>query len=481
MSNISNSRLTNILSAMTRSEWRSFRPFIVSGVAGPIGKTVELYDYLSEAYPDFSGPIMDKKAVFSAIFSHNGYEDKKLRYALTDFYRQASSFLKFKSLEEHRHEGDYLLSTTLVNRNAGKAYQALYQADDNSMFADAEGSAEIFFHKYRKENVHLNYYSNRENRNIINPIGEVLRNLDLFFVTKKLQLLCEIINVRNVMSVHYDFVFQDSILALVEEGGFDTVPIVKIYYRIIMTLTHPEVTTHFEILKELLLAHESEFKKDELRDMYQYLMNYCIKKINQGEIDFVLTLSEIYKTILENKVIYSGTYLSQWDYKNMVVIGIRAGNKEWVKQFIENYKNELAPDQRENAYSYNMAYYSFSNSDYRNALTLLRQVEFTDVYYQLDMRAILLKCYFETDDQVAYLYHVAAYRIFLSRNKQISDYQRTIYRNMIKYTTRLMRASGNIPKIQLLLNEVNEVKQIADLNWLKKKILELLNNQQTLS
>lgn len=471
MSEITQSRLMNVLSAMTRSEWRSFRRFIHSGVAGPVGKTLGLYDYLSEAYPDFTGSMMDKEALFSAIFPDHQYEDKKIRYALTDFYRHASSYLKFKALSQYRQEGDYLLASTLEKRKAGKAYIALYNSEN---YTEAEGSAELFFHRYRKEHVHLNYFSSQVNRNITNPIGEVTRNLDLFFITKKLQLLCEVINVRNVMSVNYDFVFQDEILAKVSEGKFDDIPAIKIYYRIIMTLTHAEDKTHFEVLQQLLFVHGSGFNNDELRDMYQYLMNYCIKKINQGETDFVVTLSGIYKTILDNRVIYTGSYLSQWDFKNMIVIGLRAGEKEWVHNFILNYKTELAPDQRENAYVYNMAYYSFSIGDYRQALAQLQKVEFTDLYYQLDMRAIILKCYYETDDQVAYLYHVAAFRIFLSRNKQVSDYQRTIYRNMIKYTTQLLRAAGNIPKIEKIQKEINEVKQIADISWLNRKTADAL-------
>jgi hypothetical protein len=154
----------------------------------------------------------------------------------------------------------------------------------------------------------------------------------------------------------------------------------------------------------------------------------------------------------------------------MVVIGIRAGEQDWVLNFIEKYKEDLPALEKENAYVYNLAYYNFSRGDYRQTLTLLQQVEFTDLYYQLDMRAILLKCYFEMDDQEAFFYHIAAFRIFLSRNKLVSDYQRTIYRNMIKYATRLVRASGDLPKMQLLQNEINEVKQIADLNWLRKKV-----------
>jgi len=470
MLSIVNSRLTNVLSAFTRLEWRDFKRFITSGLFGPIGKSAELYDYLSADYPDFTGARMNKASLFNALFDNQIYDDKKLRYALTDLFRHACHYLKIKALETHPDEGMHLLTTTLAKRSADKAYLAFYNSDDSGWGSDAVAGAENYFSRYRKEFVHLNYYSPRQKRTDQNIIGVVANNLDIFFIAKKLQLLCEIINIKNVLSVERDFLLQEHILELVANGAFDKVPVIIIYYRVLMTLTRPEEEIHFDALKLLLKEHGNGFSKEELRDMYQYLMNYCIKKINQGNLRYVTILSGIYKTILENKVIYNGIHLSQWDFKNMVVIGIRAGEQDWVIDFIEKFKEDLAPGEKENAYVYNLAYYYFSVNDYRRTLSLLRKVEFTDLYYQLDMRAILLKCYYEMDDLEAYFYHVAAFRIFLSRNKLISEYQRTIYRNMIKYTTRLVRAEGDIPKIQQLSKEINEVKQVADLNWLLKKI-----------
>lgn len=469
MNTITSSRLTSVLSALSRSEWRHFKRFILSGAAGPPGKSLELYDYLSDFHPVFAGPEMSKTAIFNAIFINEIYHDKKLRYALTDLYRYACSFLRFKALEDHNEEGNYLLGTILAQRQADKAYLAHYQTDGNQLNLDADRGAESYFHAYRKEFVHLNHFLPRQKRSDQNPIGTISRNLDVFFVAKKLQLLCEIVNVKNVMSVHHDFLLQEKIIEMVENGVFNDVPVIIIYYRILMTLLNPDDEKHFDTLSQLLKSHENVFKKPELRDMYQYLMNYCIKKINQGVSLYISTLADIYKIILTNKVIYNGQYLSQWDFKNMVVVGIRAGEQEWVKQFIENYHQELFPAERSNARIYNLAYYYFSTGEYRSALSLLQQVEFTDLYYQLDMRAILLKCYFEMDDQETFFYHIAAFRIFLSRNKLVSDYQRTIYRNMIRFSTKLIRANGDKTKATFIQKQIEEVKQIADINWLRNK------------
>ena len=469
MEDIRNSKTISVLSVLSPGEWRQLKSFIGTGLSGPPGMASQLYGYLSEYFPFATNKGLEREQVFKALFGDQVYDDKKLRYALSDLYRHACGFLKLRALDSDTGESRFLLGSLLAQRGADKAYLSVYSADDISTKVAAYENADRFLNQHRLDFVHMNHYLPRQKRTLANPIEEVSKNLDIYFIAKKLQLLCEMINVRNVQAVSYEFLMEDEIIDLVSKGNFEYIPLISVYYRIYRTLTEPENEDHFSGLKSLLVSFGSRFEREELRDMYQYLMNYCIKKINQGRVDYISILFDIYRTVLEKKIIYSGNYLSQWDFKNIVVIGIRAGQLEWVFKFIESIGSDLLPAERNNAYTYNLAYYYFSTGDYHRSLSLLRQVEFTDLYYQLDMRAILLKCYFEMDEQETLFYHVAAFRVFLSRNRLVSEYQRTIYRNLIKFTIRLVRSQGNHRKITQLKNEIESVKQIADLNWLRRK------------
>ena len=142
----------------------------------------------------------------------------------------------------------------------------------------------------------------------------------------------------------------------------------------------------------------------------------------------------------------------------------------WAREFIEEYKSLLRKEERENAYTYNLAHWHFHNGEYSKTLALFQQVEFTDVYYQLDTRSILLKTYFEQDDDEAFFYHASAFRTYIRRNKLVSDYQRAAYRNFIKYAGQLLRANGNLTKISAIKKELEEKKQVADIGWLLQKI-----------
>jgi hypothetical protein len=111
-----------------------------------------------------------------------------------------------------------------------------------------------------------------------------------------------------------------------------------------MTLTSDDDEQHFNKLKQLLKTHHDKYSVKEARDMYTYAQNYCIKKINSGFGKYLHELFQLYKITLENKIVFAGKYLSHWAYKNIVGVGLRLGEFDWVEQFINDYKDQLNPE-----------------------------------------------------------------------------------------------------------------------------------------
>ena len=470
MEGLSKTKLYNILSVMTLGEWRNLRDFIRSGLGGAAGRSLELIDFLIINHIKWRQDIVSKEDIYGHIFPDEGFNDKKLRYAMTDLARQAAAFLSAKSLLVDHYWSDSFLLQELALRKADKAYLSEYDNSNTKLRQLPPSDADRYFILFRDTYTFMNLFLPRQKRSGQNPAGEAAAFLDKFYLARKLQLLCEMVNSRNVMAVNYDYFMQDDIIARLKEGAFKDEPLIRIYFRTLMTLTEPDDVSHFETLNKLLEERTEGISRSELSDMYQYLMNYCIRKINTGNASYVETLFGIYKTLLERRIIYRDDILSQWDFKNIVVIGLRAGDFDWVLDFINSKKTDLPKEEQENAWTYNMAYYHFATGNYKKAIALLQQVEFTDIYYQLDTKAILLKCFYELHDEETLLYHLAAFRIFLTRNKLISDYQKTTYSNLIRFTGLMVKKGNQRKERKKILDELNEVKQVADINWLRRKL-----------
>ena len=122
-----------------------------------------------------------------------------------------------------------------------------------------------------------------------------------------------------------------------------------------------------------------------------------------------------------------------------------------------------------------MAWYHFFRKEYDKTLKTLLKVEFTDVYYHLDAKSLLLKTYYELGEEDALYSLFDAFKIYLRRNKLISEYQSEVYQNLIGYARRLVTARNGSNRVNLddLRKEVLESKRVADLNWLLSKIDEV--------
>jgi len=467
-----NSKLTGILHSFSKKEMTDFGQFIAADFICVNKKVRSLYNILAREYPLFEGQKLEKKALHRAIFGITAYNDKRIRYLITDLTRYAEDFLAHKAFQSDPAHKKVLLSRELAKRDCEKAYFHHYHEIQDPQTAVRD--AAFYFNRYQAELDHLTYEIPRQKRKAQITVASVTSNLDKFYIARKLQLCCEIFNVQNVMQVDHKVLLFDELIAYLKDHPMDDAPVISIYYQILMTLLNSDDESQFEKLQELLLVHESRITAEELRDMYQYVLNYCIKKINLGNLGYQQILFNTYKTILNNRVIFVDGYLSQWDYKNICTISFRLKEFDWAGDFIEKFHLFIRTTERENAFLYNKAYLHFHLGEFNRSLMLLQQVNFTDLYYQIDTRAMILKIYYELDDHEALRYHLQAFKIFLNRNKLVSAYQRTIYSNLVKYTSKLVKNQTRKSKLQLLSGEISRNRSTADLQWLLKKTGELV-------
>lgn len=462
------SKIIELISSFSIKELKDLEQFLQYSKKSSNRDLLKVFLYLKNRGSDSD---FDKKEIHRLCFgAKKQYDDKKVRYLLTDLTKKMEEFLSYQAFLKEHNWRKLFLQPELSQRNCSKAYQALYRELKERTKKEIIQDADFYHQQYIAEYNHLIYQEASAERGSERNIETVMHYLDKFYITQKLKICCEIYNVRNILSTDYTVFLLDEILNYLQNHSYEDSPVIQVYSQILLTLLHSEEEEHFESLSTLLLLHETKFTQKELREMYQYALNYCIKKINQGNTSYQRVLFDLYKRIVHNLVILTDRYLSQWDYKNIVTISMRLKEYDWGRQFINQFKSYIKPIERENAYNYNLANLYFNEGNYSQTLSLLQKVEFTDVYYQLDSRAILLKLYFEQEEQEALLYHATAFKNFIQRNKLISDYQRSIYSNLIKYTVRLMKSNGRMKQVEKIKAEIKENPQIADLGWLNKKL-----------
>jgi hypothetical protein len=248
-----------------------------------------------------------------------------------------------------------------------------------------------------------------------------------------------------------------------------------IYRHVLYTLLEPEDETHFTALKKLLPQHSALFQPDELRNLYTYAMNYCIRNINLGKPQYLRELFDIYRELLQRDLLLDNNQLSPWDYKNILTTALRLGEYEWSHRFLHDYKSRIDRRLRANAFTYNLARYYFAMKQYNKVLPLLQDVKYDDIFYQLDSKSTLLKIFYEQDEYSALQSLKESFMALLRRKRLMSEQNRVNYRNLIHWTLQLSKADVRDKlKLRRMRKEISAASNVADKSWLLEKVDELL-------
>ena len=162
--------------------------------------------------------------------------------------------------------------------------------------------------------------------------------------------------------------------------------------------------------------------------------------------------------------------ISKFIFKNVVTVALKLSKWEWVKNFIENYKQYLHPKERQPVYNYNLAVYYFRMGNYDAAMPLLRKADFADVHADLAARCMLLQIYYETHTFDALSSLLDSFSTFINRQKDIG-YQKDMYLNLIKFVKKILRGDmkDNIFK-QHIITEIEGTIYLAEREWLIEKL-----------
>jgi len=275
---------------------------------------------------------------------------------------------------------------------------------------------------------------------------------------------------------NFDLKLLPEILKLITDKNFSETPAVMLYYQSYNAIEHLQSNNivqseeSFKELKALIKAHWQHFPSSEIRDIYLFAINYCIKRLNAGNRNFIREAFELFRSGLKNETILEESVLSSFTYKNITRLGIALSENKWVVEFLETYKKYLHPRERENTWRYNLAFFYFQEKNYQEAMQILLRVEFKDVLNNLDARRILLKSYFELGEYKALDSLLDSFSRYIHRQKM--GYHRENYLNLIRFVKKIIDIRPNDkPALDSLKKEIKETVQLAKREWLLEKIM----------
>ncbi|OWY19548.1 hypothetical protein C7N43_12380 [Sphingobacteriales bacterium UPWRP_1] len=470
-----NSKLISILRCFGNKQMKQLRDFVNSPYFNKKEEVAKIFDVLMEYHPDFEPAYIAKEQIFSQALPGLPYNEKDMGYWMSDLVKLIEQFIVTEEIIQQPATQFPHLFKNYLRWNLEKPFQRTLknalQYQQNYPLHDAQ----YYFNAFVIKEQEAAFFDAQKIHSHDESLQEAINNLDVYYLSQKLRYSCEMMNRKNMLIAGYRFQMLEEILQYLEKEPHNEIPPVAIYRAILLCLREPDTETHFDHLKLLLRQYAGSFAPEEARGMYIYAINYCVGKINRGNQHYLEELFHLYRQLLHDRIIFEDKYLSPWTYMNIVVVGIRNQQFEWTENFIHQYHQSLAPQFRENAYNYNLAYLYYNRQQYGKAQKLLSEVVFEDVFYSIEAKSLLLRIYYEINETDPLLALCDAFKIYLRRNKLIADNKRELYLNYIKFIARLSKIpKGKKEALQELLQQLNNTKHIVNLKWLQQKIQEKL-------
>ena len=477
-----NHHLFSLVKTFDRKEMTRFKDFALSPYHNKHKDTRTLILYLHKIYPDFKPKLCDREYIWKKIFSNPSFDYSKLALLFTYAWRLAERFL----VQEHQnasHVFDLSLLYELRNRKQWPAYERQWKKSADKLNNSEKRDIEYYRYALNLAEEGNQSYIQQARRKEDFSLIEKERRLDQYYILEKLRDAVEMQVRRQILQGDYSERLLEAILQELKDNldNYSEVPGIQVYYLLYQMMGQPSLLSYRKALNAFQ-DNEIIFPINEIAGIYIYFQNFCISRINKNEKSFLREIFNLYKNQLERNLLYENDFLIEWHYKNIVTTAIRLGELDWANIFIENYKNALKEEARENAYSFNKAAYCYAIGDFDEVLNLLTQVEYHDFRYNLGAKVLLLRVYYERNEFEALDALVESFRQYLQRNRLMADTMKSGMYSVFRITRRIAKIKTSIsytPRDKILntinkLNkDLNETETIFNRTWLENKIEDL--------
>jgi hypothetical protein len=428
---------------------------------------LQLLDY----WPDYHQSALEKQQVWTTLFPTQAFEDKQWRYLCSDAVGAIESFWTIERLFQSGLLPDLLLHEALAEKKLEKNFQEVNRRLE-ARFAKSQ-THDVSYLKDRLHwlNTNENAFQRSRQRRFDLTLQHSSDSLDAYYFLQKLQYACVMLDRQAILQGEYDTGISAAWLQHLLERDFFAEPLIELHYVILKALQEEEQEEHFSTVKQAIFAEKGQGST--LRDIYLFAINYCARKIRQGKGQYVQEALALYHHGLEREVLLEGQEISPWTFTNVVKLSLRLEQFAQIEQFIDRYADRLPSDLRADALAFNQAELYYYTGRIDEAQSLLNQVSYSDLNYYLGARVLLAKLYYETNASKALLSLLAAFTIFLKRNKQISSALKQTYLNFCNLLFQIIRRK--VEQLPPLREQILETQLLTDRGWL----LDIVDRRMT--
>lgn len=459
-----NSKVILLLQSFSNQEFREFSKFLQSPFFNKKKDVLLMYEALRKAAPDFNKHKIERHFIMKKVYPKQAFEEKKYKYLSNLLLKLAERYISLKETESREMIQEYHLMNAYVKRGLDKNYNFIYNKAQTVQEKSLRRDSNFYYREFLLKNVAAEHFDRKKVRKNNRHLEELIQTLDIYYLANKLKYTCHILNNNKFISGNAQTQLPLEIIHLLNRNDFSSYPAIHLYFNLYQLMTE-ENEAFFSETKKSLAQYQQTFDQEELKEIYYYLINYCITQLvkNTNTDYYLLELHRMYQEGIASELLLEDGFLSPWTFKNAIKIGLRLEKFDETASFIEVNKIRLKPEFRTDAYHYNMAELFYKKKDLEKSIGHLNNVDYSDIFYILGSKKLLLKIYYETNEYDALESLLSSFQTYLKRNKLISEDNRKTYLNFTRSLNKIIKDENNKHQLKELIENTSP---LTDKNWL---------------
>ncbi|MCB0592495.1 MAG: hypothetical protein H6557_20985 [Lewinellaceae bacterium] len=477
------SKLIALLQTIQSEELRWLAKWVRSPYCNSNEWVVALFDYLRKFAPDFDAPKLAKEKAFKHLFPDKPYDGQRLRVLQFRLSALVEEFLVAQRLKRERLTHQELLQAELGERNQYELFlkqnRGLAEELEQSPYRDEH----YYLARWRQQHDHFFHPRTARYGFSADQLEAIMQNLDAFYILSKMRYSAELRNRQNILPEEYEIALLGESIQLAEQHPvFGGDKVFQAYRDILALMEQPENESIYRRLEDIAYHHLHLLRPTDQASLLRYLVNTSIQLYNKGKQEYLGRQFRLYQLGLEKGLFFDEGQLSDMTFLNIIVTVSVLGELDWIESFIARYAPALPAAQQVDAVSLGTAYWYFAKGEFSASNALLQQVESSGLQYQLRVKSLSLRNYFELflQDETYYelaVYESKAFGKFLRRNEKITESRARGYLALCSFIRKLARlkvtgqwTGGKLAKLRKKLEREGAVVARP---WLLEKLAEL--------
>lgn len=444
-------KLFQLLSTLSHKELLEFKSHLLLISQRGDSKAVALLKALIPIVMDEKLKPVTEDEVWRTAFPKQKLGASQLRNIKTFMVSALREFISHRYLREEEGQETLFFLQHLEERQAAHAFQQEWEKGERKCAASSplEKDADHLLLEFRLGMLQVKAKAKSGVRTPDSFLMETMQRLDSFYALQKLRLACAYLNQGGILDASSSAPAPN--LASYARSVAKTAPSQhSLFAKVYLMLHDPDDPKHFNQLIARLFDPQNVFSKEVFAECFVYVINRCIRRINQGQAGAKREYLDLFARSKSRKEARALLLSSPLQRKNLVQVAASLYEFTYADE-IAAYEQDKHPETVITK-AFHEGVICFYKGNLKEAIQKFKEVDddSKDRFYRLDARVfMLLALYGKNDEMRDALYD--AFRMKLGRDQTLSPAHKKKFVAFQRFFARLMRIQPDDPHRLALL------------------------------